>query len=205
MSDIRNYYMSDSLMDLPLANSDNHYYQLLEQAVFNSESSSPAYLTSMTKAYFKDGSVDHALKFFHDGVSKRQEMTKKQEDTLVSMYDETFTNSSVSEEAFKEKYLSIMIAREKLKKEVKTANLIQSILQRCEPEEIEQVFALQIVLKEEKSLLNQIANINGVDYDLIYSQYDKSKNIDSFFKDFGNKNEKALNELKTVRSRKHVL
>ena len=40
------------------------------------------------------------------------------------MYDETFANSSVSEEAFKEKYLSIMIAREKLKKEVKTANLI---------------------------------------------------------------------------------
>ena len=25
-SDIRNYYMSDSLMDLPLASSDNHYY-----------------------------------------------------------------------------------------------------------------------------------------------------------------------------------
>jgi hypothetical protein len=53
------------------------------------------------------------------------------------MYDETFANSSISEQAFKEKYLSIMIAREKLKKEVKTANLIQSILQRCEPEEIE--------------------------------------------------------------------
>ena len=107
------------------------------------------------------------------------------------MYDETLANSSISEQAFKEKYLSIMIAREKLKKEVKTANLIQSILQRCEPEEIEQVFALQIVLKEERSLLAQIANINGVDYELVYSQYDKSKNIDSFFKDFGNKNEKA--------------
>ena len=107
------------------------------------------------------------------------------------MYDETFANSSISEQAFKEKYLSIMIAREKLKKEVKTANLIQSILQRCEPEKIVQVFALQIVLKEERSLLAQIANINGVDYELVYSQYDKSKNIDSFFKDFGNKNEKA--------------
>jgi hypothetical protein len=32
-SEIRNYYMADSLMDLPLAR-DNHYYQLLEQAVF---------------------------------------------------------------------------------------------------------------------------------------------------------------------------
>jgi hypothetical protein len=62
--------MSDSLMDLPL-DSDNHYYQLLEQAVFDSSSTSPAYLTSMTKAYFKDGSVDHALKFFQDGIAKR--------------------------------------------------------------------------------------------------------------------------------------
>lgn len=84
--------MSDSLMDLPLANSDNHYYQLLEQAVFESDSASPAYLTSMTKAYFKDGSVDHALKFFREGVAKREEMTKKQEDMLVGMYDDTFAN-----------------------------------------------------------------------------------------------------------------
>lgn len=30
-----------------------------------------------------------------------------------------------------------MIAREKLKKEVKTANLIERILQRCEAEEVE--------------------------------------------------------------------
>lgn len=58
------------------------------------------------------------------------------------MYDETFANSSVSEEAFREKYLSIMIAREKLKKEIKTANLIQNILQRCDKKEIDQIFAL---------------------------------------------------------------
>ena len=64
-------------------------------------------------------------------------MSLKQEDMLISMYDETFTKSSVSEDTFKEKYLSIMVAREKLKKEVKTANLIQGILQRCDSSEIE--------------------------------------------------------------------
>jgi hypothetical protein len=64
-------------------------------------------------------------------------MSLKQEDMLISMYDETFTKSSVSEDTFKEKYLSIMVAREKLKKEVKTANLIQGILERCDSSEIE--------------------------------------------------------------------
>jgi hypothetical protein len=75
-SEIRNYYMSDSLMDLPLASSGNHYYKLLEQAVFPEGSSSPAYLASMTKAYLRDGNVDHALKFFESGIHKRRQMSE---------------------------------------------------------------------------------------------------------------------------------
>ena len=54
-------------------------------------------------------------------------------------------------------------------------------------------------------MLEQVANFNNVDYDLIYSHYDKARNLDTFFKDFGNSNERALNELKTVRERKNVL
>ena len=48
------------------------------------------------------------------------------------------------------------------------------------------------MLKEEKSLIGQIANINGADYDLVYNQYDKAKNVETFFKDFGNQNQSAL-------------
>ena len=66
--------MSDSLLDMPLNNSDsNHnYYQLVESAVFQNasgtaEGESAAYLTSMTKAFMKDGNIDHALKFFEGG------------------------------------------------------------------------------------------------------------------------------------------
>ena len=129
-SEIRNYYMSDSIMDLPLG--DSNYYQLLEQAVFKDKSDSPAYLTSMTKAYFKDGNVDHALKFFESGIHKRREMSTKQEDMLIQMYDQTFEQESMDIEKFKQKYLSIMIAREKMKKEVKSADLLQGILERCD-------------------------------------------------------------------------
>ena len=190
-------------MDLPLG--DSNYYQLLEQAVFKDKSDSPAYLTSMTKAYFKDGNVDHALKFFESGIHKRREMSTKQEDMLIQMYDQTFEQETMDIEKFKQKYLSIMIAREKMKKEVKSADLLQGILERCDHQEIQEIFTLQIVLKEEKALLEQVANFTNVDYDLIYSHYDKARNLDTFFKDFGNSNERALNELKTVRERKNVL
>ena len=57
---------------MPLDNSSTNpnYYQLIEGAVFQNgaaESDSAAYLTSMTKAFMKDGNIDHALKFFENG------------------------------------------------------------------------------------------------------------------------------------------
>lgn len=54
--------MSDTLLQLP---ADKHYYELVQSAVFDGqEEASAAYVTAMTKAHLKDGSVDHALKFF---------------------------------------------------------------------------------------------------------------------------------------------
>lgn len=67
---------------------------------------------------------------------------------LVNLYDQIFgEKQSMDLELFKEKYLSLMISRDKLKKEVKAADLLQGILSRCDHEEIEQIFVLQIVLK----------------------------------------------------------
>lgn len=40
-----------------------------------------------------------------------------------------------------------------MKKEVKAVHLLDELLQRCDPEEIDSIFLLQIVLKEEKVLL----------------------------------------------------
>ena len=42
--------------------SSEHYYELVKQAVFDGkEQSNAGYITAMTKAHFKDGSIDHAL------------------------------------------------------------------------------------------------------------------------------------------------
>jgi hypothetical protein len=88
--------MSDSLMEIPLNSSDSthNYYQLVENAVFqnntgSAEGESAAYLTSMTKAYMKDGNMDHALSFFEGGFQKRVKQRKAQEEFLVNLYDST--------------------------------------------------------------------------------------------------------------------
>ena len=61
-NEIVKYYLSDTLLQLP---ADKHYYELVQSAVFDGkDEASAAYVTAMTKAHLKDGSVDHALKFF---------------------------------------------------------------------------------------------------------------------------------------------
>lgn len=76
-----------------------HYYSLLERAVFEQGDSaeSVAHLVSMTKAYLKDGNVDHALKFFEEGLQRRRQISQGQDDALVEMFDATFGLDSQSE------------------------------------------------------------------------------------------------------------
>jgi hypothetical protein len=55
-SDIRNYYMSDSLLSMELG--DSRYNEVIDQAVFaESGKESAAYVTAKTKAFFKDGNA----------------------------------------------------------------------------------------------------------------------------------------------------
>jgi hypothetical protein len=44
----------------------------------------------MTKAYLKDGNVDHALKFFEEGIQKLRDTKNVREDFLVSIYDSVY-------------------------------------------------------------------------------------------------------------------
>jgi hypothetical protein len=69
-------------------------------------------------------------------------MSEKQEEMLVTMYDQIFENQKMDIVEFKEKYLSLMIARDKLKKEVKAADILEGILQRSDQNEIEEIFVL---------------------------------------------------------------
>lgn len=64
-SDIRTFYMSESILSHPELAQSNNYNDLVDNAVFqNTDKESAAYLSSMVKAFMKDGNVDHALSFF---------------------------------------------------------------------------------------------------------------------------------------------
>lgn len=62
----------------------------------------------MTKAYLKDGSIDHGLKFFQDKVQALKEVKEKKEAFLVNLFDSVFGDQKVKDvsyEDFKKKYL----------------------------------------------------------------------------------------------------
>ena len=81
--------MADAILSM---DGVDNYNELLEKAVFSDESSrqSPAYICSMTKAYLKDGSADHAIKFFQEQIKSRQDDIAQQEEHQVSLFDSTF-------------------------------------------------------------------------------------------------------------------
>lgn len=68
-NDIKNYYLSDTILQMP---SSEHYYELVKKAVYDGQEKAgdAAYVTAMTKAHFKDGAIEHALKFFEQEIRK---------------------------------------------------------------------------------------------------------------------------------------
>ena len=57
---------------------------------------------------------------------------------MIKLYNKVFPDDrEVDLQTFKDNYLSLMIAKEKIKKEVKAAHMLQGILERCDSEELE--------------------------------------------------------------------
>jgi len=173
LSEIRNYYMSDALVSLP---GTNNVHEILDKAVFEDKKDGAAYTASMTKALFKDGSIDNALSFFESQIQKRREVKEDQEEHLVNLFDSTFgQEDQPSLDAFKQKYLSLMQVREQSHKEVQVINSLQEILNRCDDKQIENVFLFQICLKEEKELIMQITKASDRGYKDIFDQVSERK------------------------------
>jgi len=210
-------------MDMQL-NSGSDYNTVLEKAVFSAkDDKSLAYLTSMTKAYLKDGSVDYALQFFHDGIEKRKAAKASHSDLLLKTYEKVFGNGDLSAKQFKTKYYGLMLVKEQLNKEMAVLQQYDSILHHCNPNEIDSVFLLQVVLKEERSLLKQIAEHYSHEFQVVEEMYAKCENqtdVEHFFMHFCDdlplhegetelnpytKNLAALRDLKTCFVRKTEL
>jgi hypothetical protein len=93
MNEIKSYYMSEALLKIP---SSSHYHKIIQEAVFDNQdlTQSAGYITSMTKAYFKDGSTSHAVAFFQNSIDEIRDIKSKREALLESMFDSVYSEEN---------------------------------------------------------------------------------------------------------------
>lgn len=158
-NDIVRYYLSDTLLQLP---ADKHYYDLIQSAVFDGkQETSAAYVTAMTKAHLKDGSIDHALKFFESEVAKLRDIKAKREDVLVALFDSAYAevnsaDANISFDEFKNRYLDILSLSNDLVRESYAVNMMSGVIKDKQYDEIDTLFQHSLVVKQENLILSKI-------------------------------------------------
>lgn len=60
-----------------------------------------------------------------------------------------------------------------MKREASMIKMLEDILNRCDPEEIDDVFNYQAVLREERLLLLSLSAADPVDYGTLYHAYNQ--------------------------------
>ena len=159
-SQIKTHYLSDSLLKLPAGK--DHYYELIQNAVFGGKPEvSAAYATAMTKAHLKDGAVDHALKFFESELGKLREVKQKREDFLVTLFDTVYgevhaADAELTYEDFKQKYLEMILLSNSAYKESFAVEQLKRVLAEKDYEEIDTLFQLYIVQKHENAIISTL-------------------------------------------------
>jgi len=79
-----------------------------------------------------------------------------------------------------------MMLRERTRSELQAINRIQDMLQKCEKDEIQNLFLLQIVMKEERELIQELAGTNDSNFNIAYSNYLEleGEKVEQFVKTF---------------------
>lgn len=206
-SDIRSYYLSECLLSHPDVQGGT--YNLIQKAVFADRKDGASYVSSMVKAHLKDGSIDHALKFFEEQIQKRRVIKENEEKELLQLFNSTFGSSSsqIDLNEFKDKYLEIMMVREQTRKELHAVARLEKILHNCDMNELDALFLLQIIISEEKQLISGLCSPDN--YLVISSQVSASKTTEDIAKvlrPLTSQNvDRIAEELSTIKSRKHAL
>lgn len=134
----------------------------MKKAVFDGkDESSAAYATAMTKAHFKDGSVDHALKFFEGELAKLREVKQKREDFLITLFDTVYgevqaADSQLSYDEYKQKYLEMILLSNSAYKESYAVEQLQRVLADKDYEEVDTIFQLYLVQKQENAIISTL-------------------------------------------------
>ena len=79
---------------------------------------------------------------------------------------------------FKSKYYQAMHVREKVKKEAHALTILKDVMAKCEPSQIDSLFMLSVIMKEELALIEQIAANNQIDSDLLFEKYKNSDDVE---------------------------
>ena len=79
---------------------------------------------------------------------------------------------------FKSKYYQAMHVREKVKKEAHALTILKDVMAKCEPSQIDSLFMLSVIMKEELALIEQIAAHNQIDSDLLFEKYKNSDDVE---------------------------
>jgi hypothetical protein len=154
----------------------------------------------MTKAHFKDGAVDHALKFFSAEISKLRDVKDQREEMLVALFDSAYSevnaaDANITYDEFKNRYLDIITLSTDLVRESYAVGVFQRVLKDKHFDEIETLFQLSLVAKQENAIFANIPAhlISGND------RNEFSEEAQGFL------NEKQMVDLNDLKQRRDVL
>ncbi len=109
----------------------------------------------MTKAYFRDGNAEHALKHFTDKIGDARKEAMEREDKLVGKFDEIFGQTEVSFEEFKEKYAKFYRDLKGQMQRSFVSQRISKLLKDRVYDEVEALFQYYVLSLEEVAYENQ--------------------------------------------------
>jgi hypothetical protein len=98
------------------------------------------------------------------------------------------------------------MSREQIRKEMKAIDGLDCMLQNCDKEEIDNIFMLHIVLREERELLKKVSRVANHDFAPLlesFSGLETKEEVEGFVKDFGGMD--IVGEIMTMKDRKRTL
>ena len=128
-------------------------------------SGNAGYITNITKSHLKDGAIDHAIKFFTEEVAKVASIKKKREDVLIALFDSVYgevqaKESKLSYDEYKKKYLDTILLSQSLIRESFAVSQLQRVIKDKDYDEIETLFQLALVQKQENAIISSIPSVN---------------------------------------------
>jgi hypothetical protein len=127
----------------------------------------------MTKAYFKDGNNEHAVKYFQDQMIKQIDVNDRRREFYITLYDKLFTSdeAKLSKEEFKERYLNIHNVISNFQAQAGVFHLLKDAVKEGDYAKIESIYGLSTLRQEEHSLL--ISSFSGK---IDFNKYENESN-----------------------------